>query len=471
MPFPRLEELTDRKFAVPYAVAGWTAASVLAVTMVLQQTAVGAGGRASLWFRVGGGWIALVMAALAWVLVSEPIRLERRVEEATAQLQRSETRYRSLYDQAPLAYMALDEQGRIRDVNDRFEEMLGHPAANVENCPIDELFGRGPEAGETGSLLERFRQEGRLEGEELTIETVDGEIRWVRLTMRSADPIEADAPPILAMAMDVTERKRAETQLENYARELERSNEDLQQFAYAASHDLREPLRSIKGYLDLLDKRFGDGLQDEAEEFVEHATAGADRMDALITSLLAYSRVGTDDARREPVDLSEVWREVAEDLSLRVEREDARIEVGELPTVRGDPAQLRRLLQNLVANAIDHAGPSPQVRVRAEETDDGWVLQVADDGPGVPEEDRERIFDVFHRLDANPDEPGTGIGLAICRRIVERHGGEIEVTDSELGGACFRLELPADPPAADPGDGSAVSTPASTGAGRDRAPG
>lgn len=437
------EALTGREFAVPYAVAGWTAATVLALTMMLEQVGVASGGQASVWFHLGGGLIAALMAALAWVLVSEPIRLEARVEEATAKLQRSEARYRLLYDQAPLAYMTLDATGRVQDVNDRFEELLGHPAEDVEGRPIEDLFLPGEAA--PGELAERFRKQGRLDGEEFALETVDAEIRWVRLTMRSAEPAEGQSPEILAMAMDVTERKQAETQLENYARELEHSHEDLKQFAYAASHDMREPLRTIKGYLGLLDERFGDGLGEEAEEFIGQASAGVERMHALITSLLEYSRVGTDETLRTPVNLERAWTDVADNLSLRIDEAGAQVDVGHLPTVQGDPAQLRRLLQNLVANAIEHGGPQTYVRVRAVEDGEGPLVLVEDDGPGIPDDERDQIFDVFHRVDARPEEEGTGMGLAICRRIVDRHGGEIEVTDSELGGACFRFRLPTDP--------------------------
>lgn len=444
-----IESVTDREFAIPYAVSGWTAALILGLTMFFEQAGViGGGGQAAVWFRLGGGWIALLMASLVWVVVSEPIRLERRVDEATSQLQRSEARYRRLYDQAPLAYMTVDAEGRIQAVNDRFEEKLGHAADAVEGRPIGELFDKDPAGSSTGQdLLARFHAEGLVRGDELAVETVDGQTRWLQITMRSAEPSETrgDRARILAMMMDITDRKRVEARLEYYARQLEQSNEDLKQFASIVSHDLQEPLRMITGYLDLLDEGSGQALPEDAQKFIHHARDGADRMNVLIKSLLEYSRVDAGKATRDKVDLEEIVDDVTADLALRIEESNVSIEVGRLPTVQADPAQLRQVVQNLVGNAITHGSEDPRIRISSQTTAEGHTIMVEDDGEGIPPAERDRVFNAFHRIGDRPDESGTGMGLAICRRILERHGGRIGVTKGELGGACFCFELPSEP--------------------------
>ncbi|MFD1562390.1 PAS domain S-box protein [Haloarchaeobius amylolyticus] len=229
-----------------------------------------------------------------------------------------------------------------------------------------------------------------------------------------------------------------------YIEELQASNERLEQFAYAVSHDLQEPLRMITSYLQLIEGRYGDALDEDGEEFLAYAIDGAERMREMIDGLLEYSRVETRGDPFEQIELDAVLSDVLEDLQLSIEEHDAEITAESLPTVVGDASQLRQVFQNLLDNAIEYSGDEPpRVHISAERTGDEWTISVHDEGIGLDPDDSERVFDVFQRLHTREEHAGTGIGLALCRRIVERHDGEIWI-DSEPGeGTTVSFTLPA----------------------------
>ncbi|RQG93293.1 PAS domain S-box protein [Natrarchaeobius halalkaliphilus] len=246
---------------------------------------------------------------------------------------------------------------------------------------------------------------------------------------------------ILAEAI---ERKRYQDELERLVSDLTESNERLEQFAYAASHDLQEPLRMVSSYLRLIERRYGDELDEDGEEFLAFAVDGADRMRSMIDGLLEYSRVETQGGSLEPVDTEQLLDDVREDLRLKIEDHDAEITTESLPRVEGDPRQLHQVFQNLVSNAIEYSGDeTPRVHVSAERNGAEWILSVSDEGVGIDEDDQDRIFEVFERLHAAEDHTGTGIGLALCERIVERHDGEIWVESEPGEGTTVSLTLPA----------------------------
>ena len=230
-----------------------------------------------------------------------------------------------------------------------------------------------------------------------------------------------------------------------YVDELRASNERLEQFAHAASHDLQEPLRMVSSYLQLIERRYGDDLNEEGGEFLEFAVDGADRMREMIEGLLQYSRVETRGEPFKRVDLDAVLADVREDLQVSIAEHDAEIVAEALPTVEGDPNQLRQVFQNLLDNAIQYRGEeSPHVEITSRRDGEEWVLSVTDRGVGIDPDDADRVFDVFQRLHTYDEHPGTGIGLALCQRIVKRHGGEMWV-DSEPGtGSTFSFTLPAE---------------------------
>ncbi|MDX6659998.1 MAG: hypothetical protein QOJ55_820, partial [Solirubrobacteraceae bacterium] len=235
-------------------------------------------------------------------------------------------------------------------------------------------------------------------------------------------------------------------ELRDRAAELERSNADLEQFAYIASHDLSEPLRMVGGFAQLLQKRYEGKLDADADEFIGYTVEGVNRMQALIDDLLAFSRVGRGDRELSDVDAGFVARRALEALSAPVAETGAEVEIGELPTVRGDERELSQLFQNLISNALKfHGDEPPRVRVTAQAEAGGaeWGFAVADNGIGIEPRHAERIFKMFQRLHGRDTYPGTGVGLAICKKIVEHHGGRLWVEPSVDGGSVFKFTIAA----------------------------
>ena len=245
------------------------------------------------------------------------------------------------------------------------------------------------------------------------------------------------------LSLRLEEQMRAEEALAQKAMELQRSNAELEQFAYVASHDLQEPLQVVAGYLELLVDRHGAELSDDARALIDRAVGATHRMDDLIRDLLRYARVGTDNGPTEAVELDALVADVVHDLQRAIDFAEATVEVGDLPAVEGNRTLLLQLFQNLVANALKfRSDAAPVIRLAATRQGPDWVITVADNGIGVPKERTEHIFEMFERLHSKDEFPGTGIGLAIARKIVERHGGRIWAEPNEGGGTVFGLTLP-----------------------------
>ena len=244
------------------------------------------------------------------------------------------------------------------------------------------------------------------------------------------------------LSVELDERRRAEQRMAQYAAELARSNAELEQFAYVASHDLQEPLRMVASFTQLLARRYRGQLDKDADEFIGFAVDGATRMQSLINDLLVYSRVGTRGKSFAPTDCGAVLQMALDNLARSVEESGAVITHDPLPTVPGDEVQLTQLFQNLIANASKFGSPeTPRIHVSAEKQGPQWVFAVRDNGIGIAPEQQERIFMIFQRLHHRSEYPGTGIGLAICKKIVERHGGRIWVESRPGEGATFYFSL------------------------------
>jgi PAS domain S-box-containing protein len=246
---------------------------------------------------------------------------------------------------------------------------------------------------------------------------------------------------------DVTDRRRLEEELESRAERLERINAELQDFAYIASHDLSEPLRMITSYLQLLQRRYEGQLDETADEFIHYAVDGADRMKALIDDLLQYSRIGSAEVQRVPVDADAVLDSVLRSLEGAILERAATVTHDRLGVVNGDSTQIGQLLQNLVANAIKFGRPQvpPEVRVERVPERGEWHVVVRDNGIGIEARHAERIFKMFGRLHGREEYEGTGIGLAICRRIADRHAGRIWVESDPGSGSAFHVSIPDGP--------------------------
>lgn len=247
---------------------------------------------------------------------------------------------------------------------------------------------------------------------------------------------------LLGMYSDRLRKAREEVAAQN--RELERSNAELAQFADLASHDLQEPLRVIRGFVELLARRYRGQLDEDADKFIASTLSGVDRMQSLIEAFLSYSRVGNSHAKLQTVDTAALVRKVEARVRESAEGGDLELAAVALPRVQGDPVLLEQLFDNLITNAVKFSdSPEPQVKVSAARENGTWLFAVADDGPGVDPAQRERIFEMFKRLHGE-SMPGTGIGLAICKRITELHGGRIWVESEEGNGSTFKFTLAGD---------------------------
>jgi PAS domain S-box-containing protein len=367
----------------------------------------------------------------------------RDISESQRALQQAEQRFHGVPVGIAIIDLGAGASRGLRQVNAEMTRLLGYSAAELADMVPGELTH--PDDAEEERVLFEELATGRRSsfGIEKRNRHKDGHWVWVWLTVSLLD--EGDPPrAALAHVLDINQRKAAESDLELAQRNLERSNAELDQFAYVASHDLKEPLILLSAYARMLSERHGDDLDEEGRTFLGHVRDEASRMKSMIDDLLDYSRLQTRAEDASHVALDEVLETALRTLAPRIEESGARVDVqGPLPVVRGSPVQFERLFRNLIGNAIKFRGEEPPVvTVGAERVDGSWVISVSDNGIGVDPGKAERIFDVFQRLHSQEQYAGTGMGLAICKRIVERHGGRIWVDPADGGGSVFKFVVP-----------------------------
>ncbi len=368
--------------------------------------------------------------------VNRDISARKRAQDS---LRDSELRFRAVAETAIEGIFSIDDHGKIRYWNPGAERIFGRSAGEVVGGPVTVAvpgrFLTPDQAGSTDPVVGKtFETDGRRK---------DGSTFPLELSL-SAWATSQGTRFYTAIARDISERKAAERALEAKAEELSRSNQELEQFAYVASHDLQEPLRMVSNYTQLLGRRYKDQLDADANEFIDFAVDGAKRMQELIHDLLQYARVGTRGKEFKPAPAADIVADAVANLAGAIEEAGAQVVVEDLPTLHCDASQLAQVFQNLIGNAIKfrRPGSQPVVRVSASRGEQATIIAVADNGIGIEPKYFERIFQMFQRLHGRTEYPGTGIGLALCKKIVERHGGRIRVESAAGQGTTFSFPIP-----------------------------
>jgi PAS domain S-box-containing protein len=363
---------------------------------------------------------------------------------AQVQLRDNEQRLFQFLDVMPVGVFIADHTGAPYFANQAAREILGEGIVDEAGSdPLAHLYVAGTDEPYP---KEKMPINKALEGQSAAVD--DMEIhrpgRTIPIMIWASPVFDAHGKVIFATAAfsDISEQREAENRLKATTRELKRSNAELEQFAYIASHDLQEPLRKVGSYMELVAERYQDQLDQDGREFIDYAVDGARRMKVMINDLLAYSRVGTKGKPFAPIDTMKVMQDVLSDLDLTIRDNDARITFDALPVVTADESQLQQLLRNLIGNAIKYRGQDPpQIHVSAQQKKRAWRFSVQDNGIGMEDRFFERIFHIFQRLHGPGRYNGTGIGLAICKKIVERHGGSIEVASMPGQGSTFSFTI------------------------------
>ena len=350
------------------------------------------------------------------------------------------TDYRSFFERSRVMLCTARLDGGFVEVNEAFAMALGYATEELSGSSIIDVAH--PEVREwTNAAVERAVAAGSTGGSfENRCGRADGSTCWLAWDVR----VDLAEQLLYCSIRDVTDVREHSEVVAKLLAELERSNTDLAQFAYVASHDLSEPLRMVSSYVQLLADRYAGQLDDDADEFIGFAVDGASRMKILIDDLLAYSRAGGGVLVRRRVDCGTLVTGALADLDRAVVESGAEVVVGALPVIVGDPGQLALLFQNLLSNALKFVaeGVPAEIRICAERLSEAWCFSVQDNGIGIAELHRERIFLMFKRLHGRSEYAGTGIGLALCHKIVSRLGGRIWVEAAPAGGSIFRFTLP-----------------------------
>jgi PAS domain S-box-containing protein len=370
-------------------------------------------------------------------------KLENRVQERTADLSRTNELFKTIIDRIPVMICLYDSEGKVRFINRSFKIFTGWGEDETEE--IDFMKACYPDPDYRHEFWSYIR-DAKPGWRDFILRTKPGrdlDTSWASLRMSDSS--------FISIGIDNSEQKEAQVKLDIYMEELEYKNRELQDFAFIASHDLQEPLRKIRTFGDLLDSRFGDSLSETGLDYLHRMKKASQRMQRLIDSLLTYSRLATKVETFTEVDLNDVMRIVRENLEVRLEEKNAVLEVDTLPQIKADRSQMVQLFQNLIGNALKFQQEEnrPHVKIYSREihsTDPHeesiYEIHVEDNGIGFEEKYLDNIFIPFKRLHGRSDFDGVGMGLAICRKIVDRHGGDINARSWPGEGSIFVVTLP-----------------------------
>jgi len=394
---------------------------------------------------------AFKLAVMVGLLCAGTLAMARQIQRSwshTAALlrdtQTAKARFQAVLENSPAGLAIIGSDRVIGSINAAAARIFNVRGGDVIGHPASALFGSDVQWAEINRRADAQILDGRTFHEEKLVRRPDGSDFWCRMRFSLVDVRD----PTLGVAWvtdDISEWVESRERLKALVSDLDSSNRELEQFAYVASHDLREPLRMVSSYVALLERRYCDCLDSEGREFLGYAREGAQRMDGMVLDLLEFSRVGRKGEALAPVSLAEVIDAAIHNLMPTLDESAAKVAVAAgLPTVKGARGELVRLFQNLIGNALKyrHRARPPAIAIGVGSGDGNWVLSVADNGIGIEAEYFDRIFDIFQRLHTRAEYDGTGIGLAICRKIVERHGGRIWVESCPEVGSTFRFTLP-----------------------------
>ena len=370
------------------------------------------------------------------------ITKRKHAEEA---LRQSEQRFSSMVEAVrdyAIIYLELD--GRVASWNKGAERIKGYRAEEIVGQHFSRFYRpTDVAAGKPDQELRVATSEGRFEDEDWRVRK-DGSRFWANVVVTALRDASGEINGFVKITRDLTARKQAEDEIKRYAEDLRRSNQELEQFAYVASHDLQEPLRTVSSFSQLLARRYHGKLDADADEFVTFIVDGATRMQTLINDLLAFSRVGMRGNPLAPVACEHVLEIAKQNLEATIAESGAKITQDPLPALSADETQLTQLFQNLLSNAIKFRRPeeAPCIHISAVRHDGAWQFSMRDNGIGIAPQYFDRIFIIFQRLHGREEYSGTGIGLAICKKIVERHGGRMWVESEPGTGSTFHFTIP-----------------------------
>ena len=380
-----------------------------------------------------------IIDTLAFIIdVTERKRAEKALRE-------SEERYRDLYDNAPLAYFSVGQDGRIRMANTHATELLGYVRGDLDGRLVFDLYADTPDGkSKAKRIYQRFMKGEEPEGEELQMRKADGSLVWISLTVRAIRDEQGEILESRSMAVDITERRQAEAELQKYAEELTHSNADLESFSYSVSHDLRAPLRAIDGFSRILLEDYFDKLDAECRRLLNVIRSNTQNMGQLIDDLLVFSQLSRKEMQSTDIDMQALAQAVFQEIKSTAAERKVQLRINKLPPARGDRSMIRQVFVNLISNAIKFtkAKKTAVIEVGSKVEGNSSVYFVKDNGVGFEMQYVDKIFGVFQRLHTVEEFEGTGVGLALVQRIIRRHGGHVSAEGKVNKGATIYFTLP-----------------------------